>query len=177
MAKGGDFENFAGRLLSSYLTAGEDLTQFVRTESSGGWARRKTAKQQHRQLGDLAANGPQAEIFRRFFSIECKHRKSINLWHHWTCQPSDENIHGWWAKAMEETEDVSPRPAPFLLFRMNRMPITVGIPERVFPFQLHARTRTQVLFPEGIVLLEFEDFARLPVDRYYKGVEAWRKFN
>ena len=81
-AKGSSFERLVARKLSLWITDGKDSTQLIRSVLSGGWGQGNVVSA--RQLGDLAANGPAGEEFRKHFVVECKHRFSIDPWSYWT---------------------------------------------------------------------------------------------
>jgi len=118
--KGNRFESMMARRLSRWATGGEDDTQLVPSRLSGGWQDRG-----QRHAGDLAANGPQGEKFREYFMVELKHRNQDLFWALYTSVPG-ENIQGWWATLVHETEHTSC--IPLLVCRQNFKPILAVLP-------------------------------------------------
>lgn len=117
--KGGSFEWKVARIVSLWLTGGHDDTQFVRSRQSGGWARNKSG----RHSADLTANGEQGEAFMAMWMIEAKHYNTIDFWGCLTCQPSANNLLGWWRKLSGEAAILSGARLPLLVFRANNRPI------------------------------------------------------
>lgn len=80
-AKGAAWEREVGRLLSLWLTRGEQPDIFARNVLSGGAFTLATerGKRSARMPGDLMASHPSAFRFLEQFSIECKHLKDIGL--------------------------------------------------------------------------------------------------
>lgn len=130
--KGNAFERKIAKMLSRWLTAGEDQTQLISSKSSGGWTSKVEGPGGWRQTGDIADNGPKGEEFRRRFGIECKHHKEIQWWHVFTQKPR-ENLHGWWLGIHAECEPY-PDLIPMLVVKMNHRPIMFGIPESEWLF-------------------------------------------
>lgn len=118
-AKGGAFERKVGRMLSAWLTRGEDDAQLIRSVSSGGWSRRKVL-----QVGDLAPNGPRGEEFRRVFGVECKHRDEFEWRHVFTSGAPA--LMEWWEK--HAAECVAATLCPLIVYRKNHHPLLVGAP-------------------------------------------------
>jgi hypothetical protein len=162
--KGGAFERLMAKTFSLWLTGGEDRKQLIRSVLSGGWVERDLL-----QLGDLAPNGPEGLRFRKYFVVECKHRKEILFWHFFTQSPG-ENIAGWWVKLWEEIEEVNlPQPpAPLLVFRMNHRPVMVATSPHLIsrPDQWTMELHPYPRWP--MTLLPLDDFLKLPPEVYYE---------
>jgi len=118
-SKGSAFERWAAKQLSLWLTDGKDATQLIRSVLSGGWSARGA-----NQVGDLAANGPMGEAFRKVFAVECKHHREIDLWDAWTIQDGGKWLR-WWGKLLDEA--VIAGLEPMLIMRANRKPDMVGL--------------------------------------------------
>lgn len=108
--KGGSWEREAARGLSKWLTRGESASELARSRASGAWKQGG-----RRQVGDLAPNGPQGEIFRGVFFVECKHT-NVNLWDLYNA-PRAEWL-TWWPKACEES--IKSALAPWMMVKVNR---------------------------------------------------------
>lgn len=119
--KGNAFENLIAKKLSRWLAPG-DATQLIPSRLSGGW---KEASWRH--AGDLAPNGPEGEKFRLRFMVECKHNRKDLLWLLFTADAPGRNLQGWWEKLRKEAEVLSL--LPMLVFRQNRRPILVALPQ------------------------------------------------
>lgn len=117
--KGGAFERKCGRLISKYLTGGEDDSQLIRSVSSGGWARRKV-----RQVGDLAPNGEAGLEFRLVYGVECKNRQEWEWRHFWTSD--DPVLLQWWRKHQRECEEADL--IPLMIFTRNYEPLYLMFP-------------------------------------------------
>lgn len=130
-AKGSAFEREIGRKLSLWLTGGADATQLIRSVLSGGWSKGHRAPSGFRQVGDLAPNGPQGEAFRAKFAVECKHRRSIDLYGLWTKADDSDDLKGWWNKLCADSANAAV--TPMLIWRQNGRPILVGLPEQCMP--------------------------------------------
>lgn len=130
-AKGSSFEREVGKKLSLWLTAGTDATQLIRSVLSGGWSRGHKAPSGFRQVGDLAPNGPAGEEFRSKFAVECKHRRSIDLYGLWTKSDTADDLKGWWFKLCHDSEAAAV--TPMLIWRQNGRPIMFGVPEQCMP--------------------------------------------
>ena len=121
--KGNAFERLVGKTLSLWLTEGEDPTQLIRSEGSGGWAGKDAGDQGWRHVADLAPNGPLGKQFRELYAVEAKHQKGIQFWHILTQKPA-ENLHGWWVELVEECEPYGLRPV--LIVKQNHRPTLIG---------------------------------------------------
>ena len=101
--KGSAYEWRVARSLSKWLTNGEDDTQLVRSNMSGGNLRLRApnAGRPEFQVGDISPNGPQGEWFRQRFGLECKNYGLDPDW--WHCI-TYENwvVEGWWKKISAE---------------------------------------------------------------------------
>jgi len=133
-SKGSAFERKIAKTLSLWLTNGADDKQLIRSVLSGGWGGARVADG-WRQVGDLAPNGPAGENFRRYYAVECKHHRNIDLYGLWTREKG--TIIAWWTKLLAETKAVGGRPIyPILIFCSNNMPTMVGmLPETVPHYQ------------------------------------------
>lgn len=158
-SKGNRFENLVGRLLSGWLTNGDDKTQLIPTRLSGGWMK-STA---YRQAGDLAPNGPAGETFRRLFVVECKHHKKDLLWRLYTSESID-SIQGWWAQLEEEAERVGCN--PMLVFRQNTRPIMVVLPTEL-AWYISAALENPVLFADRYGLMLLDNLLSMPIEEFY----------
>lgn len=119
--KGGAFERLIARRLSLWLTRGEDGTQLVRSQLSGGWRRGLAAEEGWRQVGDLAPNGVTGELFRRAWAVECKHRRTIEVLPPW---PKG-GLVTWWRKL--ELDAAGHGMEALLVFRANRRAVMVAM--------------------------------------------------
>jgi len=124
-AKGSAFERDVAKALSLWLTRGTDSTQLILSVLSGGWSHGHKAPSGFRQVGDLAPNGPFGEAFRREYAVECKHRRSIDLYGVWTRSAASDDLKGWWKKICEDSEAAGVM--PMLIWRQNGRPIMVAM--------------------------------------------------
>lgn len=126
--KGSAFERQVARMLSLWLTDGNDSVQLIRSVLSGGWGKRRVAGEDTawRQVGDLASNGEAGERFRAKFAVECKKGYGVDFHDVWTRAPSLATLHGWWAKISEEARDANL--TPLLVFRGDNKPLMAALP-------------------------------------------------
>lgn len=118
-AKGSSFERATARELSLWLTDGADKAQLIRSVLSGGW---QNNKNDWRQVGDLAPNGPVGEKFRKKYAVECKHHRSIDWWKLYT---GKSEILMWWDKL--NAECIPHNLQPMLIMKMNNRPALIGM--------------------------------------------------
>lgn len=125
--KGGTFERLVAKTLSLWLTGGQDRTQLIRSVSSGGWSSRHQGES-WRQIGDLAPNGTAGEAFSRWWAVECKHHREIDIgWGLW--RKDGGRLGRWWKHLQEELDrDGRPDQEGMLIFRANGQQITVALP-------------------------------------------------
>lgn len=80
-AKGGKFERVVCKLLSLWISSGQQEDIFWRSSMSGGRATvaKKSGKTLKASCGDISAIDPLGKPFLDKFFVECKHVKSYNL--------------------------------------------------------------------------------------------------
>lgn len=151
-SKGSSFERDIARRLSMWLTGGVDDRQLIRTVLSGGWTRGQESREEGwRHVGDLAPNGPIGEQFRRRFAVECKHRKTIDLYGCWSRQDA---IAEWWPQLRKDCAGIDFQLQPLLVFRPNSRPIMVGmVPEVAAWLRIH---NTAIFSALHIAIFPFE---------------------
>ena len=171
-SKGSAFEAKIARALSCWLTDGADDSQLIWSVQSGGW-RGNRGPEPFRQVGDHSPNGPAGEEFLRHFVTECKHYAVIDFWHLFTRAPG-ENLAGWWSVLNTKIGQLPlPRPAPLIIFRMNRRPIMVALPPKILPPGKPALLGLQCNALDA-VYIPLNDFLKVTPDAYFERVVAWR---
>lgn len=167
-SKGSAFERDVAKRLSLWLTGGKDKKQLIRTVLSGGWRAGQGDAEGWRQVGDLAANGPVGEQFRRRFAVECKHHRTIDLLGLWT---RTDYLKGWWeklnAEITEHTAAGETPMVPLLVFRANNRPVMAGLPTQAADWlrinsAAHFKWMDLAIFP-------FEDLLRCSPTRVLEG--------
>jgi len=119
-AKGNRWERACGATLSLWISGGERSDLFCRTVLSGG---QFTVSEGAGIPGDLMANHPAAFSFMALFSVEAKHRASIEL-ERYLLDPGGKNF---LAKVFQQTRDQALRVgvSPMVIAKANRMPAIV----------------------------------------------------
>lgn len=163
-SKGNRFENVAARIFSEWVTGGVDKHQLIPSRLSGGWTTRHTSFEAGwRHLGDLAPNGPAGEALRRYFVVECKHHRTIDLWQLWTRGQRGATLRGYWAKLRRDimafrrehrVPDTMPL-HPLIIFRANNRPLMVVVNKAVFS-ALPGRPIFSTISWEDFYLLELD---------------------
>ncbi len=149
--KGSSFERKTAKLLSKWLTKGQDEKQLIRSVLSGGWDK---ANPDWRHVGDLAPNGPAGELFRRRFCVECKHHRSIDFWKLFTGQAL---LVDWWKKLDDECASYGL--TPFLVIKANNRPTLLGTWHHYAPAHVYkARLIVSVEGFPDCVLIRLDNF-------------------
>ena len=104
--KGSAFERLISKKLSMWWSNNTNDNLFFRTNSSGGryTVRQKLGKETLNQEGDICSVHPDSQLFSRYFSIECKNYKNIDLYivlSNDTKHNTKDNILGWLHKLEE----------------------------------------------------------------------------
>lgn len=121
-AKGNSYERKVCRLLSLWITDGEDSEVLWRSASSGAMAtQRQKAKKASTQHGDIASVDIRGHKFIRDHYVECKHLRSLHTEKivFGKAIKSDSSLYNIWLDTVEKATIVGKRPV--LIARQNNL--------------------------------------------------------
>lgn len=112
--KGNGFEREVSKLLSLWISKGEDKYLFWRSASSGAMAPRAGT-----DYGDITSMKPEGYPLIDKFTIECKRNKRWDLF---TIMTSDKTpLNKWWEQTENQSDEAGN--VPLLVFKLDRYPI------------------------------------------------------
>ena len=125
--KGNSFERCVSKRLSLWWSSNSRDDIFYRTHSSGARFTNQYEKNNkiiENQVGDIMSSSEDGFLFLSFFTIECKHYKSLNFWS-LIDKPTKDNLYSWWIKLNEQCE--INKTNPFLIAKQNMRPELVFV--------------------------------------------------
>lgn len=123
--KGNSFENKVARMLSIWISSGENKDLFCRSPASGAKAtiNFKLGEMYSDQAGDIIATGDKGFALTSVFFLECKHYQNLNI--DGLIYGTKSGIIEFWNKAHKES--IQHNRLPMLIARQNNKPIILGL--------------------------------------------------
>lgn len=167
-AKGGSFERLVCKMLSLWITYGENPDVFWRSASSGGrstFAVGRGGKAKEYHSSDIAPVDPVAYQLLKYFTIECKHYRSLQL--DLLAFGGKSKVRLFWEQAIRDAERVNKR--PMLVARQNAKPILLGLREDDYYWfmNLHLKDRK---FPRALISTRL-NLALVDLTQFLKSVD------
>jgi len=123
--KGNSFENKVAKMLSEWISSGENKDLFCRSPASGAKAtiNFKLGEMYSDQAGDIIATGEKGFFLTKVFFLECKHYQNLNI--DGIVYGTKSGITEFWTKAYKEAKEHNK--FPMLIARQNNKPIILGL--------------------------------------------------
>lgn len=170
--KGNSNENALAKQLSLWITKGERKDVLMRSKTSGAIGTTQGAGFSN-QAGDIVAADAQGFVFVRYFLIEAKHYKTINIeLLTFSKDISKTKLYVWWTKLRDECKTHSKR--PFLIAKQNRRNTLLFLTkEDVSIFQATNLVKSKFKMDnEWVSCILFDDFLENVPSEYLRKYET-----